>query len=169
MKTCKACGAVIDAALTDDSEEICGQCSVECTRLTHILELQKRPLTGREEVEIRLEHQSLVASMSDEELEAHIIDLDRKLAAFRIKALDARRERMDRERTKYAKFTPEEIEKIKAEQRLKRVKADSPELKAAKSKREAAIQAMIKLGASRADAEKWFVEATNVAKGTKNV
>jgi hypothetical protein len=76
---------------------------------------------------------------------------------------------MDRERTKYAKFTPEEIEKIKAEQRLKRVKADSPELKAAKSKREAAIQAMVKLGASRADAEKWFVEATNVVKGTKNV
>jgi hypothetical protein len=189
MKTCKACGAPINGdslneserklyaiqrenAPTEafsDTEEICDQCRIECTRLTRILELQKKPLTGREEVEIQLEHQALVARMSDQELEAHILDLDRKLAAFRIKAIDARRERADRERTKYAKFTPEEIEKIKAEQRLKRVRADSPEVKAAKSKREAAIEAMVKLGVSRDDAEKWFVEATQVVKGAKSV
>jgi hypothetical protein len=169
MKTCKACGAAIDTASDNGTEEICDQCRVECTRLTRNLELQKKPLTGREEVEIQLEHQALVAHMSDEELEAHIVDLDRKLAAFRIKAMDARRERAERERTKYAKFSPEEIEKIKAEQRLKRVRADSPEVKAAKSKREAAIEAMVKLGVSRADAEKWFIEATQAVKGPKNV
>ena len=95
MNTCKACGAVLD--FETENGAICDQCRIECTRLTHLIEETKRPLTGREEVEIQLEHQALVKNMTDEELEAHILDLDKKIASFRIKAMDARRERAERE------------------------------------------------------------------------
>ena len=161
MNTCKSCGAVLD--FETENGAICDQCRIECTRLTHLLEETKRPLTGREEVEIQLEHQALVKNMTDEELEAHILDLDRKIASFRIKAMDARRERAERERVKFAQFTPEEIENFKREQALKKTKKVD---KIAETKRNSAIEAMVnKLGISREDAEKWFIKATEVAKG----
>lgn len=147
-----------------DVAELCDQCRIECTRLTRILELPQRTLTGREEVEIIVEHQALVVRMSDEELEAHITDLDRKVAAFRVKAIDARRERSERERIKYAKFSPEEIERLKAEQRMKKIKRAQPDTKVSSNKREAAIQSMVKCGVPREAAEKWYQDAVRTTK-----
>ena len=167
---CKSCGKIyhhkhecihpiLDHEGHGSFTGICPDCTNECCRKEALKEIvnNQRPLTAREEVEIAIEHESVVKLMCDkpdwrEQISAHITDMEKKIQSFRIKIATSRHVRGQREMEEFSKMTPEEIEDWRREQKKDKKPKDEDKIRQTKIQR--AIESFVKQGIPREMAKK---------------